>query len=343
MPKPQQEKIDYATKVADYSNDLILDPKTDEELNARKQELQDALTPKFDENGKALELPFNERIDLSAELDAIVSHLDKKENEKKPTQTTEQILANEPGEETPIEEAELPEAITYPTNEQIEKDLRENNFVTFTYEDESQVPEQFKDRISSVGEVDGKKTVRVTLPKSVADYELAKRNQPTELPEAPTEEIIIPTKENVTERLNINNPFYKKISKALSDLGLIKEYNPDTKEGDVVGGYVQSDSEGGFASGNMYFKKDGSISYIKGDVIVKFDKNGNVISENTKEAAQNKIKNEIQSKKYSIEELKKTRDSEDFKYKKITETDSIGNKKKVRKLKNDNKLQFIFG
>ena len=62
-----------------------------------------------------------------------------------------------------------------------------------------------------------------------------------------------------------------------------KKYNPDTKEGDVIGGYVQSDSKGGFASGDMYFKAAGSISYIKDGVIVEFDKNGNVISENTKQ------------------------------------------------------------
>jgi hypothetical protein len=152
-------------------------------------------------------------------------------------------------------------------------------------------------------------------------------------------ESVTPTKENVTERLNINNPFYIKISKALSDLGLIKEYNPETKEGDVVGGYVQSDSKGGFAAGDVYFKEDGSISYIKGDVIVEFDKNGDVISENTKEATENKRKIEIEGKKESIASLKKTKDSEDFKYKTVTETDAIGNKKKVRRLKTEQELK----
>jgi hypothetical protein len=294
LPKPQQDKVDYASKVADYSNNLILDPKTDEELNVRKEELKDALTTKFDENGKEIELPENKFIELAAELDAIVTHLDKKENEKKPTQTTEQILANEPGAETieVIDEAEimrqmkpitdgmadverqfknegydidwdydnetqildkdgemvepedlpenlrklagqyeyltsnlgefdqksflkslnesrkiveteaevvnppeLPVEITYPNDAQIEKDIREKNFATFTYEDESQVPEQFRDRISSRGEINGKKFIKVTLPKSVADYELSKRNQPTALPEAPTAKV-----ETVTQK-----------------------------------------------------------------------------------------------------------------------------------------------
>jgi len=104
LPKPQQEKVDYTDKVLDYSNNLILEPKTTEELNARKEEIKEALSYKFDENGKPIELPYNEWIDLVAELDAIVSHLDKKEREERPTQTTEQILANEPGTETVVPE-----------------------------------------------------------------------------------------------------------------------------------------------------------------------------------------------------------------------------------------------
>jgi hypothetical protein len=40
----------------------------------------------------------------------------------------------------------------------------------------------------------------------------------------------------------------------------------------------------------MYFKSDGSISYVKDGVIVQFDKNGNVVSENTKQAKSEKLK-----------------------------------------------------
>ena len=148
-----------------------------------------------------------------------------------------------------------------------------------------------------------------------------------------------PTKESVTERLNINNPFYKKVEDALVKLGLIEKYNPETKTGDVVGGYVQSDSAGGFASGYMYFKSDGSISYVKDGVIVQFDKNGNVVSENTKQAKSEKLKNEIEGKRSSIKFLEETRDSDSFKYKEATEFDALGNRKKVKRLKTAQELK----
>ena len=87
-----------------------------------------------------------------------------------------------------------------------------------------------------------------------------------------------PTKESVTEMLNINNPFYKKVEDALVKLGLIEKYNAETGTGDVVGGYAQQTSDGGFSVGKMLFSQDGSISYFDGDVKVSFDKNRNVIS-----------------------------------------------------------------
>jgi hypothetical protein len=148
-----------------------------------------------------------------------------------------------------------------------------------------------------------------------------------------------PTKESVTERLNINNPFYKKVEDALVKLGLIEKYNPETGAGDVVGGYAQPTSDGGFSVGKMLFSKDGSISYFDGDVKVSFDKNGNVISENTKEAKQEAFRLEIEGKKESIASLEKTRDSESFKYKEVTETDILGNKKKVKRLKTEQELK----
>jgi predicted GNAT family acetyltransferase len=67
--------------------------------------------------------------------------------------------------------------VVEPTEEQILQDFKDKNFVTFTYNNESEVPEQFKDKISSKGEINGKTFVNVTLPKSVADYELAKSQQ----------------------------------------------------------------------------------------------------------------------------------------------------------------------
>ena len=216
LPKPQQEKIDYATKVADYSNNLILDPKTDEELNARKQELQDALTPKFDENGKVLELPLNERIDLSAELDAIVSHLDKKENEKKPTQTTEQILANEPGAETieVIDEAEVMRQMKPITDgmADVERQFKNEGYeIDWDYDNETQIldkngemvePEDLPENLrklagqyeyltSNLGEFDQKSFLKsLNESRKVVETE-AEVVKPTELPEVAKVETVV--------------------------------------------------------------------------------------------------------------------------------------------------------
>ena len=70
------------------------------------------------------------------------------------------------------------EEVTPPTQEQIDEDINNKRYATFTYDNESQVPDAFKDKISTVGETNGVTTVRVTVPQSVADYELSKSPQP---------------------------------------------------------------------------------------------------------------------------------------------------------------------
>ncbi len=90
--------------------------------------------------------------------------------------------------------------VKMPSQEQQTKEIIEGNIVTFTYKSEDEVPEAFKDKISSTGEntlPDGtvEQIVRVTVPQSLADYELAKTEptevkvteevKPTEVKEAP--------------------------------------------------------------------------------------------------------------------------------------------------------------
>jgi hypothetical protein len=60
--------------------------------------------------------------------------------------------------------------IVEPSQEQKLKDIQDGNVVTFTYSSESEVPDVLKDKISSVSETNGVKEIRVTLPKSEADY-----------------------------------------------------------------------------------------------------------------------------------------------------------------------------
>jgi hypothetical protein len=99
--------------------------------------------------------------------------------------------------------------VVEPTEEQILQDFKDKNFVTFTYNNESEVPEQFKDKISSKGETNGKTFVNVTLPKSVADYELAKSQQS---PARDVEAISIEEQQAIDEAIpNLAEPLKKEI------------------------------------------------------------------------------------------------------------------------------------
>jgi hypothetical protein len=101
----------------------------------------------------------------------------------------ESILSTEPApEDTEIVE---------PSQEQKLKDIQDGNVVTFTYSSESEVPDVLKDKISSVSETNGVKEIRVTLPKSEADYLLKPQEDAVQVettgqvpvqPEAPVSE-----------------------------------------------------------------------------------------------------------------------------------------------------------
>jgi hypothetical protein len=107
------------------------------------------------------------------------------------------------------------EKIKEPTEEQIVDDVKNKRFATFTYKSEEEVPEQFKDKISSTGEnilPDGtvEQIVRVTVPQSIADYELSKV---TEKPVEQEKELI-----EQTEKINEGYP---------SPVLLVKKYVAD--------------------------------------------------------------------------------------------------------------------
>jgi len=81
-------------------------------------------------------------------------------------------------EEYNKEEPEEPtKKIRKPSQKKIQKDIDNGNIVSFTYANESEVPEAFKDKITSTGETNDVKFVRVSVPKSVADYELSRAKE----------------------------------------------------------------------------------------------------------------------------------------------------------------------
>jgi len=104
LPKAQQEKLDYTTMVADHLNDLIIDPKTPEELNTRKKELEAFLTPQKDKEGKEIVLSEKDKLQAQSELEAINTHLEDKIKEQQPVPNAEEIITGKPAKLVEIKE-----------------------------------------------------------------------------------------------------------------------------------------------------------------------------------------------------------------------------------------------
>lgn len=104
--------------------------------------------------------------------------------EKQNTDLTDIIAkqAKEKEEYNKEEPEEPTKKIRKPSQKKIQKDIDNGNIVSFTYANESEVPEPFKNNITSTGETNGVKFVRVSVPKSVADYELSKIKEPIDVP-----------------------------------------------------------------------------------------------------------------------------------------------------------------
>lgn len=124
LPPKQAEKAEHTALVADFKNDLILEPKTVDQLQSRKNALEKVLEPKKDVDGKPIEI--NEKIEkeAKAELQAIkeveeensvkIAHenalklLSKKTNEGIGTKAIETVQPNEPGQGEQVIEATVP-------------------------------------------------------------------------------------------------------------------------------------------------------------------------------------------------------------------------------------------
>ena len=117
--------------------------------------------------------------------------------------------------------------VAEPTAEQQLQDVKDGNVVTFEYESKDQVPEAFKDKISSSGEINGKPYVRVTVAKSLADFQLQESSKPTET--APAAE-----NEEVDSEINRLDEYNKRILEDENSYAwekeLAKEYFADKKK-----------------------------------------------------------------------------------------------------------------
>ncbi|OYY99576.1 MAG: hypothetical protein B7Y37_13880 [Sphingobacteriia bacterium 28-36-52] len=130
------------------------------ELINEREALQQELMQK-EEQKKSIDVAYHKSIDES-----------NKEVQKRIDEINNQL-----GELAKPEKNKVEEEITPPTDKQIEDDLKNNRLVTFEYNSESEIPDVFKDKVSSKGENNGVEFFRVTLPESVANYELNKLNK----------------------------------------------------------------------------------------------------------------------------------------------------------------------
>ncbi len=106
LPEAQKEDVTHTALVADYKNNLILEPKTDAQLESRKRKLESDLEPpKVVEGKKEPEkLSDKEKASAKAELEAINDILDQKtkQNEAEAKTANEaKVLSNEGAQHVP--------------------------------------------------------------------------------------------------------------------------------------------------------------------------------------------------------------------------------------------------
>lgn len=98
LPQKQSEAADKAALVADFKNSLILEPKTEKQLEARKAQLEKELIPEKDGDGN--NKPINDKLKLEseAEIEAINHALSQAKKEVK-EQPKEQLIKKLEGNE----------------------------------------------------------------------------------------------------------------------------------------------------------------------------------------------------------------------------------------------------
>lgn len=87
LPPRQKEKAEHTALVADFKNDYILEPKTDKQLESRKNSLEKSLEPKKDAEGKTIEPNEKEVKESKAELEAINDIIENKPKEEDTSQS----------------------------------------------------------------------------------------------------------------------------------------------------------------------------------------------------------------------------------------------------------------
>lgn len=187
LVKSRQQKMEMINAIVeeDTNEQKSLPEETKreiEQLYGQKEQLTQGLETDISEESKKILSDKIVEIDnkietistptLETQTTEPINEAQKTENiQVEPTSTEDISLPNgETAQGTDTQKAEV--VGVEPTAEQQFNDIKNGNVITFEYKNESEVPEVFKDKISSKGEINGKSYVKVTVAKSLADYTL---------------------------------------------------------------------------------------------------------------------------------------------------------------------------
>lgn len=274
-------RIDLANKYIEETNNKLKDiikeqikPNPEEDLTTDKgiKKAQKEFNNKIDQQIKALD---KKNPDYKNDLEVL-------NNRKEAHNEHYETLLNTKARATdvithPVAETQV--IVKEPTKKQIQDDIKNKRFASFTYKSEEEVPEAFKDKISSTGEntlPDGtiEKIVRVTVPQSIADYELAKANQTTEIPTAQIK--IEEFKTPAIIPAEIHTPIVNRIKK-----GIQKLFN-NSKIGVLKGDNFQKALDEAMKTGNVNLMTWGGFEKLGFEETEKFRglvKSGHIVQD----------------------------------------------------------------
>lgn len=313
LPKKQKEEMEHTASVADHDNAQILDPKTDSELQSRKNKLESLLEPKKDEQGKVIELPEKEKKEYEAELESVKSSIHAHE---RAIELSEKLKQNAEPKSTEIDEIpnsekeasltiEQPDKIIEPTEGGEEKTTGIKKAIT--------IPERVERKLEPIA-----------LPKMGADAEvLAKAKESVDNGDIIPREVI----ERVNKTKGIFTPdeagavlYYKhQLTKAETNIKTeINSHPPDSPEratavgklgqiSDEMDALTEASRVNSRAWGNlgnvMQIETDQNFSPSSVRTIIKENYGGEIPKE-----VQSKLDEALKMRDAAIEELRQAKE-----------------------------------
>lgn len=186
---PNKDKYTLNTQTKAVSLLYEIDQKR-KQLNNVDESFKDDINAEINRLSNELKQLLNDDLKLQNEQPQQTPQPSQKQ-ETTQGQTTETNLQPEQGTTT----TEQGVSADVDRKEVYAQDIANGNIVSFVYENESEVPNVFKDRITSDSTINGKRTIRVSMSKSEAE-DLLKNNNQT-LPTNETEQTTKPQQSNV--------------------------------------------------------------------------------------------------------------------------------------------------